>query len=152
MTFQAVRVARSHSFMLARSLENAFPLFTPEGEREWAPGWDPAYLYPRDGRAEPGMVFTTAHGGESTLWTMTRYEPANGVVEYFRATPGARAARVLVQCAALDASRTRVTVIYEFTGLSESGNAWIREMNETKYGEFIESWRKAIETMPAYQK
>ncbi len=40
--------------------------------------------------------------------------------------------------------RTRVTVIYTLTGLTEKGNAYIRGFDENHYRGFIESWEKAI--------
>jgi hypothetical protein len=145
MTFAAERAVRSHSFVLALPVARAFPLFEPEGERVWAKGWEPKYLHPANGRTEAGMVFTTSHGGEDTTWLMTRYEPAAGIVEYARVTPGSRIASVLVQCARLDAARTRVTVIYTFTALSEAGNGYVRSMDEAHYGQMIDGWAKAIE-------
>lgn len=144
MSFVAERAVRSHSFALALPMARAFTLFEPEGERAWAQGWNPRYLHPADGHAEAGMVFTTSHGGEETTWALVRHEPAAGLVEYLRVTPGSRVASVLVQCAALEANRTRVTVIYTFTGLAESGNAYIRSMDESRYRDYIESWADAI--------
>jgi hypothetical protein len=41
--------------------EQALALFTAEGERRWAEGWDPQY--PEPGRREgTGAAFTTGHG------------------------------------------------------------------------------------------
>lgn len=74
--FVAERAVRTRSFEVALPLERAFPLFEPEGERTWAEGWARLYLHPADGRATCGMVFTTGHGGEETIWTMVRHEPA----------------------------------------------------------------------------
>ena len=145
--FVAERSTRSHSFVIDVPKAKAFPLFEPEGERAWAQGWNPAYVHPANGKAEQGMVFTTSHGGEDTLWMMIRHEPAAGIVEYARLTPGSRTATVLVQCAAIDAGRTRVTVIYVFTGLSEAGNAVVRKMDDEAYRAYIESWREAIAKM-----
>jgi hypothetical protein len=122
----------------------AFALFEPEGERAWAAGWDPHYLYPANGRAERGMVFTTDHGGEETLWTMVRHAPAEGLAEYVRVTPGSRMGNVLVQCAALDLARTRVTVIYTLMGLSPAGNEALRRMDAANFRAYIESWEAAI--------
>jgi hypothetical protein len=143
--FRAEHAERSHAFVVALPATAAFELFEPEGERRWAAGWSPRYLHPADGRALRGMVFTTAHGGEDTIWTMVRHEPGQGLVEYVRVTPGSRAGRVLVQCAPLDAARTRVNVIYALTGLTEAGNATIRALDEAHYREFIDSWSRAIE-------
>jgi len=125
-------------------LRRAFGLFEPEGERAWAEGWQPRYLHPQDGRAEQGMVFVTGHGDEQTVWMVTRHEPAAGIVEYARVTPRSRVASVLVQCAALEPARTRVTVIYTFTGLSEAGNDIVRAMDDRRYAEYIDSWAAAI--------
>jgi hypothetical protein len=145
--FIAERSTRSHSFVLEMPAARAFPLFEPEGERAWAQGWNPTYVHPANGKAEQGMVFTTSHGGEDTLWMLIRHEPRAGIVEYARLTPGSRTATVLVQCAAIDAGRTRVTVIYVFTGLSEAGNAIVRKMDDDAYRAYIESWRDAIAKM-----
>jgi hypothetical protein len=142
--FTAERAVRSHSFPVDLPARQAFALFEPEGERAWAAGWNPRYLHPADGRAERGMVFTTDHGGEFTIWTLMRHEPQAGIVEYVRTTPGSRTATVLVQCAALDAARTRVTVIYSLTGLTEAGNATVRAFDEAKYRAYIDSWEVAI--------
>ena len=142
--FVGERVLRSHSFDLAMPLSAAFPLFEPEGERAWAPGWDPQYVYPADGRPEKGMVFVTDANDEETLWLVLRHEPGAGAVEYARVTPGNRVAIVRVQCDAIDAGSTRVTVSYEYTGLSEEGNAYVRSMDEGAYRAFIESWGEMI--------
>jgi hypothetical protein len=147
--FVAERAVRSHSFTLELPARRAFTLFEPEGERAWAVGWNPRYLHPRDGRAERGMVFTTDHGNESTIWTMIRHEPRDGVVEYVRLTPGSRIGNVLVQCAALDAAHTRVTVIYSLTGLTEAGNKTLRDLDEAKFAAFVDSWKAAIAAIPA---
>ena len=143
--FVAEHAERSHAFVVAAPLRRAFALFEPEGERAWAEGWDPVYLQPADGRPTRGMVFTTSHGNEATVWMMVRHEPAQGLVEYVRMTPGSRIGRVLVQCSALDAARTRVNVVYALTGLSAAGNAVIRDLDAGRYERFIEGWSAAIE-------
>ena len=142
--FKAEHIVRSHGFIVERPLERAFELFTPEGERQWAPGWDPTYLHPADGKPQRGMVFTTDHSNEHTLWTMTRYEPDAGLVEYQRITPGSRMGSVLVQCAALGPARTRVTVAYTLTALTEEGNRMLRGIDEAAFRAFIGDWESAI--------
>ena len=143
-SFRAEHIVRTHAFTVAMPIARAYELFMPEGERAWAPGWDPTYLHPRDGMPQRGMVFTTGHGGEHTLWTMTRHEPAAGTVEYQRITPGSRMGSVLVECAAKDLTSTRVTVTYALTGLSDAGNQVLRDMDEAKFRAFIGDWERAI--------
>jgi hypothetical protein len=142
--FAGEHAVRSHAFTVKLPIARAFPLFEPEGERAWAPGWDPQYVHPASGNPETGMVFTTAAGGEQTLWMILRHEPRSGIVEYLRVTPASRLAHVLVECLAVGDNETRVTVTYAYTGLSESGNAYVRGMDEKQYRDFIESWGAAI--------
>ena len=143
-TFRAERSERSRAFTLALPLREAFRLFEPEGERRWAEGWNPVYVFPADGRAEAGMVFTTSHGNADSVWTMVRHEPQAGLVEYVRVAHGSDIGRVLVQCAALEPARTRVNVIYVLTGLSDKGNQKVLA-HAAKYDEYIDSWAVAIE-------
>ena len=67
-----MRTVRSHAFNVALPMARAFTLFTPEGGRSWAEGWDPTHLHPTDGMPERGMVFTTGQGDSRTVWTMIR--------------------------------------------------------------------------------
>ena len=142
--FRSERAVRSHAFTLPLSRADAFRFFEPEGERAWAPGWEPKYAYPPDGRAETDMVFTTDAAGEATVWSVIRHDPVAGVVEYLRVTPGSRIARVNVRCEAMGAAETRVSVTYVYTGLDDAGNAYVRDMHERAYSEFIDSWAAAI--------
>lgn len=142
--FRAERMVRTHHFELPMAPQEAFHLFTPEGERAWAKGWEPRYLHPADGRTTAGMVFTTGHGGEETLWTMTRHEPECGVAEYLRVTPGSRMGTVRVQCSESSAG-TRVSVTYALTALTPEGNAMLRELDAASYEAFIESWKASIQ-------
>jgi hypothetical protein len=142
--FIGERALRSHSFELPLPMSEAFRFFEPEGERAWAPGWNPAYVYPTSGEPERGMVFTTGEGEERTIWIVTEYARDAGAVEYARITPNVRTAIVRVQCSLSEAGSTRVTVSYEYTGLSEAGNAYVRSMDEAAYRAFIDSWGEAI--------
>jgi len=142
--FVGERALRSHSFELPLPASEAFRFFEPEGERAWAPGWNPAYVYPPNGEPEKGMVFTTGEGAEHTIWIVNAYAPTAGAIEYARITPGARIAIVRVQCSPMEVGSVRVTVSYEYTGLSEAGNAYVRSMDEAAYRAFIDSWGEAI--------
>ena len=61
----------SKRIRVALPAEEAFRLFTPRGECEWAPGWDPTFPAPTDDDSEPGTVFQIdAHGHRGT-WLVT---------------------------------------------------------------------------------
>jgi hypothetical protein len=51
---------------------------------------------------------------------------------------------VMVQCAVMDEAKTRVTVMYRFTGLSDAGNDYVRSMDEPQFSAFIDGWGTAI--------
>ena len=82
--------------------EQAMALFTPEGERRWAEGWDPRYPEP-DRRERAGAVFTTGHEGHQTTPMMVNHEP--GKVRYARVTQSITAGTVAVDVAASRPSR-----------------------------------------------
>ena len=144
MNDSAHHVVRSHAITIDKPIDAALHYFTPEGERAWAEGWDPAWHWPPDGETRAGMVFTTEHGNEHTIWTLTRHEPEAGLVEYVRTTPGSRVGVVTVRCAAAGAHSTRVEVTYALTALSPEGRQAIEALGEERFASYIESWREAI--------
>jgi hypothetical protein len=91
--------------------ERALHYFTPAGERDWAPGWDPAFPAGEhaDGAA-PGTVFLT---GES-VWIVVDREACR--VRYARVTPGVRAGTIEVRLRPHGES-TLVDVVYDTTAL-----------------------------------
>jgi hypothetical protein len=115
-------------------------LFTAEGERAWAPGWDPAFPAPQ--RTEgPGAVFVTAHAGETTTW-VTVDQDEHGV-RYARVTAGVSAGTVAVTTLDAEPTRTRVRVRYDLTALSPDGASWLETFAEG-FATYIEHWETAI--------
>lgn len=144
-TFTPRRVGHTHTFHLPGTPEQLFPLFTPEGERKWAAGWDFAPIYPA-GDIEENMIFTTAshdHSQSVAIWIVTRYEPTQYFVEYQRIEPGEKVGRIRVHCEA-ENDQTRVTVEYVYTALSEAGNAFLEGFTASHYIHFIHAWETAI--------
>ncbi len=75
--FVADHIERSHTIELRGSREEIFPLFTPLGETDWVPGWDPTFHHPRSGELAEGGIFTTSQDGEpDTIWAVMECEPA----------------------------------------------------------------------------
>jgi hypothetical protein len=141
--FIASHATTEHSISLPLSAAEAFPLFTPEGERLWIEEWNPHYFHPANGETIAGMVFTTGNGEEKTYWTLVDFDNAEQRARYSRVTPGSRSVTVEVACEAIGEHETRVTVRYTLTGLSEAGNAAIAAFVEG-YGAMIEDWRTKI--------
>ena len=86
--------------------KQATTLFTPEGERRWAPGWDP--------RHHSDTVFTTDHGGTQTTWVVLA--AGENAVRYARVTPDRHAGTVEVRCRP-HGTATEAEVTYDLTPL-----------------------------------
>ena len=142
--FNARHVRREHTITVDAAVERVFPLLTPLGEELWVPGWKPAYLYPPSGEMMAGLVFTTGSGDDATYWSVIAYDPARYVSRYARVTPASRFGFVDVACAAAAPARTRVTVAYTYTALTEAGNAFIDAFTDAGYREMIEEWRSLM--------
>jgi hypothetical protein len=55
--------------------ERALRYFAPEGERTWAPGWDPKYPAAPDDDTALGTVFVTRAHGHDTVWVVVDSSP-----------------------------------------------------------------------------
>ena len=130
------------SFRLDAPLARVFPLFTAEGERDWAPGWEPTVL---SGAEERGSAFVTrGHTGIVTTWIVTDYRPSEGRVSYARLAQDSNIGLVDVICTPAEGGGTVVSVRYTLTGVSEQGRAFVRQFLEPEhYSRMIEEWRVA---------
>lgn len=140
--FTPAHATRSATIHLHAPPDRVFPLFTPEGERLWVPGWNPRHLWPADGATQVGMTFLTEHEGRETTWMVAEFDPGRRAV-YTRVTAALSAVRVEVRCEQ-DGDGTTATIRYDYVGLTPAGNASIEQMTETRYGEFIGEWEGAI--------
>jgi hypothetical protein len=130
------------SFRLDAPLARVFPLFTAEGERDWAPGWEPTVL---SGAEERGSAFVTrGHTGIVTTWIVADYRPSEGRVSYARLAQDSNIGLVDVICTPAEGGGTVVSVRYTLTGVSEQGRAFVRQFLEPEhYSRMIEEWRVA---------
>lgn len=80
----------THRIVVDAPVDRAFMFFTPAGEELWVDGWQPAYIHPRDGRTEAGMVFSTGEGAEHTVWILADFDRAAHRSRYLRCTPASR--------------------------------------------------------------
>ncbi|HEU4561952.1 MAG TPA: SRPBCC family protein [Longimicrobium sp.] len=140
--FVPAHATRSATLRLDAPPARVFPLFEPEGERQWITGWLPRYLWPADGTARAGTTFLTEHEGRETTWMLAVHDPGRQVI-YTRVTAGLSVVRVEVRCAA-DGDGTSATVRYDYVGLTPAGNASIAQMTEVRFGEWMGEWERAI--------
>ena len=119
----------------------AFKLFTAEGERLWVPGWSPEILGPVP--QAPGMVFLTGDGAERTIWTVIASDPVGGMLRYSRVTPALRAGLVEVRLTG-EGERSRVEVNYDLTALSSDGEESLEAYSAPRFAEMLETWHALI--------
>lgn len=143
--FQARAITRTGLLEFEATIATVFPLFTPEGERRWAKGWDPKIIYPHDLDVAEGMVFQTRDYGNMLLtWTMFRCDEPNHAVAYNVFAPDYLVRRIEVRCRAAGPSRTNVEVTDSYVGLSAQGNDFIDQLTEANYAAKMANWKEWI--------
>ncbi|NJL29759.1 MAG: SRPBCC family protein [Thermoanaerobaculia bacterium] len=138
-TIQAVpvdagRVVRSYTQHIEASPDTVFPLLCPVREVDWLEGWGEGLeiVHTESGVAEEGCVFRKRSPDRTeTVWMVTRHDPIQRVVEFFRVTTGLVATRLQIEVAARDDGSSTVEITYTFTPLGEEGRALVAE----RYGE-----------------
>ena len=136
----ARRETQSGGFELALPMDEAFKLFTAEGERLWVPGWAPEILGPLPQAA--GLVFLTGEGAERTIWTVIESDPP-GRILYSRVTPGSRAGLVEVRLGERG-NRTGVDVGYDLTALSDEGEQALDAYAGAAFADMLVTWERLI--------
>jgi hypothetical protein len=119
----------------------AFRLFTPRGEQDWAHGWHPHFPAPSPDDTEPGTVFETSAHGQDTVWLVTGRE-AGKRISYARVTPGDRAGTVTVTVSPAG-PHSEVEVTYELTALTSPAEHKLTEFADG-YPAYLRSWQEAI--------
>jgi hypothetical protein len=129
-----MRVQLTGSFTLPAPLGQVMALFTAEGERAWAPGWEPSYA--DSSVHEVGQVWTTA-GPPETTWVTVQADDT--CVRYARVASGYSAGIVTVLCRAAE-DGTEVTTSYDMSALSAAGEKRLAEF-ASSYDEMLDHWR-----------
>jgi len=119
----------------------AFRLFTPRGEQDWAHGWQPRFPAASPDDTEPGTVFETAAHGQYTIWLVIDRDPGQRIA-YARVTPGHQAGTVTVTMSAARHG-SEVEVTYELTALNDVADESLREF-AANYPAYLRSWQEAI--------
>ena len=137
-------IERQHSIVIPLTLDEAFPLFTPMGEKHWFAEWQPEFIHPADGTTQTGMVFRTRHGSEETLWSCIDYAPGAYRIRYARISPGTRFVTISITCHAEAESSTRANVTYAMTALSEAGLSLLDATTSEAFRASIDHWQALL--------
>jgi hypothetical protein len=136
------------SFHLNAPLAQVVPLFTALGEREWTPDWDPVLL---SGAEKRGTVFRTKNSdGQETVWIVTAYLPAKGLISYARLAYGSNIGLVDVICTESPEGGTDVSVRYTLTALSEDAQPLVHDfLNSKQYSRMLDESQAATSALLA---
>jgi hypothetical protein len=140
-------VKRTAGFQLPQPVERLFPLFTPEGEKLWAPGWDYENIMGSSELSEDYVFLTDSHDHASThaIWLVKRYHPQEGLIEYYRVEPEDKVGVVTVKCQPADGDGTSVIVTYKYIPLSAKGQAFTSAYSQQSHEQFIAGWQAHLE-------
>lgn len=141
-------IACSAELMVDLPRSAALALFTAEGERAWAPDWQPTFPAPQR-REGSGTVFLTEHGPQTTTWVMVDHNEHG--LRYARVTDGATAGTVAVTVLASEATHTRLRVSYDLSALTLDGARWLETFAEG-FDRYIAHWQTAIAAALPHQQ
>ena len=131
---------------LTASPGKAIELFTPEGERKWAEGWDPVYANVPDARrAGTGTVFITDAHSVRRFWIVDQYDRKACIVRYTVFAPDQSVTRIEVRVTARPGgSIARVT--YDRTALNAEADANVEHF--ALHAHMMQSeWQNAIDAI-----
>ena len=139
-------IAHNAFFDIPQPINVLFPLFSPEGETRWVPGWEYTNLMDSTELSEDYIFLTSHHDHKTTdaIWIVKRFEPRNHLVQFYKIEPEDKIGIVTVRCSELSPSRTRVEVKYKYIAISKTGEDFIAGFSETAYGDFIAEWKTLL--------
>jgi hypothetical protein len=120
--------------------ERALGYFTPEGERVWAPEWNPIYPAASEDDTAVNVVFVTGGHGHDTVWVVV--DSSDRAMRYAQVVPGVRAGTVNVQCLP-DGQATRAEITYDLTALTHAAQAALQHFADG-YDDFLREWERLI--------
>ena len=133
------RVRRTYVQRLISGPADVFPLLCPVRESDWIGSWDPLLVISESGFAESDCVFITASEPQDAIWYVTRYDPANGLVEMLKITPGVTACRLSIHLRQA-AVGSEAIVTYSHTSLGPAGDKFVDEFTQEFYEGFMKGW------------
>lgn len=142
--FTPERKVKTYVMKLNAGPSAIFPLLCPIREYEWIEPWSCEMVYSQSGVAENGCVFKTDfpdQGGEET-WIVCTYEK-DRAISFIRFLHNVKVVRLDIVLEETPDHSTTASWTQVYTGLSETGNQWIRNLLDEQY----EQEKTAIEKM-----
>jgi hypothetical protein len=148
VSFQPKRISRSAQITVDAPLDQAFALFGPVREKDWAEGWDPELIDPTDELVQERMVFTTqSHFGQEApddVWIVSTYSLGDAFIEY-TVFSHEHVHWIEVVCEeTADGTKTRAKITYIYLGLTDRGNSLSKEALDLVFERDLRDWEEAI--------
>jgi len=127
VTGQVLHTREQFALVANAPFELAWPLFGAHKERDWAPGWNPSFVWPATPVDCEGMVFKVGHGDRAALWVNTEFDKVVRRIQYVYVIPDVLVTVITLKLAP-NGESTNVEVVYERTALAEAANEIVRDM------------------------
>jgi len=139
-------ISHTKTFEMDFPIAELFPLFSPEGEKHWVPGWDYENVMGKTELCEDYVFLTKTHdhGTTDAIWIVKKYDPESHFVQFYKIEPEAKIGVVTVKCTEMGSSKTNIQVTYKYLALSKTGEEFVAGFNESVYEEFIGEWERLL--------
>ena len=122
-----VHTHEQFEFIANAPLDVVWPLFGADGERAWAPGWNPMFIWPATATDKEGMVFRVAREDRDAVWVNTAFDRAANRIQYVYVISDI-VVTVITLKLRQTGQATHVAVIYERTALAEAAGEVVSQM------------------------
>jgi len=144
-SFKAKHITRSYEQTINADPATVFDLICPVKEAEWLDGWDYTLLHSESGLAEEGCVFLSRQKGEKdTIWMITKRDVGNREIEFVRATPESRIARLTIAVGEKATNVSTVKITYVITALCEDGNTFLEAFTQENFEAAMKFWESSM--------
>jgi len=144
-SFKAKHITRSYEQTINADPATVFDLICPVKEAEWLDGWDYTLLHSESGLAEEGCVFLSRQKGEKdTIWMITKRDVGNREIEFVRATPESRIARLTIAVGEKATKVSTVKITYVITALCEDGNTFLEAFTQENFEAAMKFWESSM--------
>ena len=139
-------ISHTKTFKMPVPVKDLFPLFSPEGETYWVPGWNYENVMGTTELSEDYVFLTKSHDHATSdaLWIVKKFDLKRYLVQFYKIEPHEKIGVVTVKCSEQGSDNTEVQVTYKYMALSEAGESFIDGFNENTYEEFIAEWQQLL--------
>ena len=142
----AEQITRDGEFELPCAADTAYPLFSPEGEKHWVPGWSAKPVFPVNKMPlETETVFMTDEPHGPAMWMIAAADKRTRRTEYVAFEPKTHCGHITVRVEVIAAERCRVHARYTITAFGEHKKEFMQAFNQEAFGERMLRWKEWIE-------